>query len=75
MSTRTRHTVAVQHPAMSHALLIDSDTARTDDALRAWACLYVARNFDEVLPAAEFVVVPVDPTADWSLSLFPADDV
>ena len=70
MSTRTRHTVAVQHPAMSHALLIDSDTARTDDALRAWACLYVARNFDEVLPAAEFVVVSVADDAPLDLNLF-----
>ena len=70
MSTQTRHTVAVQHPAMSHALLIDSDTARTDDALRAWACLYVARNFNEVLPAAEFVVVPVADDAPLDLNLF-----
>ena len=55
---------------MSHALLIDSDTARTDDALRAWACLYVARNFNEVLPAAEFVVVPVADDAPLDLNLF-----
>lgn len=49
-------TYAVQHPAMSHALLIESAVERTDAALAAYAALYILRHFDEMLPHDEFHV-------------------
>lgn len=67
-------TYAVQHPGMSHALLIDSHAGRTESALKAWACTYILREFDVVLPAHEFVVqeVQLDPT-EVEFSLFDSD--
>ena len=60
----TTRTVAVQHPAMSHCLIIDTDARRLDSALRAWAASYVARHFDVVLDYTEFTVCNTSPSAE-----------
>jgi hypothetical protein len=52
-------TYAVKHPAMSEALLMDSEVERTDRAVAAWASMYVLRNFDVMLPLDEFTVTVV----------------
>jgi hypothetical protein len=72
MNTTTDITYAVQHPNMSHALLIESQVARTDDALRAWAAMYILRQFDEMLPMDEFVVDEVPAGTDPEFTLFPS---
>jgi len=57
-------TVAVQHPGMSHCLIIDTDARRLDSALRAWAASYVARHFGVVLDHTEFTVCNTSPSAE-----------
>jgi DMSO/TMAO reductase YedYZ heme-binding membrane subunit len=54
-----KHTYAVQHPAMSEPLMMDSEVERTPRALAAWASMYVLRHFDEMLPLDEFVAEEV----------------
>lgn len=70
MTTQTRMTYAVQHPQMSHALIIDTEVERTDSALAAWGAMYVLRHFDEMLPHDEFEVRVVPATTPDTYSIF-----
>lgn len=42
-------TYELSHPQLSHPLEIDSDPRRSERALKAWATMYILRNFDEVV--------------------------
>jgi len=66
----TTHTYAVQHPAMSHALIIESQVERTRGALAAHASLFVLRNFDEMLELDEFEVREVPAETPDTYSIF-----
>ena len=62
-------TYAVQHPNMSHALLIDDEAGRSESQLIAHGAMYVLRHFDEMLDPDEWVVreVPGDTPVDYSI--------
>lgn len=63
-------TYAVQHPAMSHALLMESQVERNERALAAWGVGYILRHFDEVLDLDEFVTREVLPGTPDTYSIF-----
>lgn len=49
-------TYELSHPQLSHPLEIDSDPRRTERALRAWATMFIAQGYDEVIPMDEWEV-------------------
>lgn len=63
-------TYAVQHPDMSHALLIESEVERTESGLKAYGSIYVMQNFDAVLAVDEFEVREVPNGTDEEYSIF-----
>ena len=62
-------TYAVQHPDMSHALLMETTVELTPRGAAARAAVYVLRHFDEMLDLDEFVVreVPGDTPDTYSI--------
>ena len=61
---------AIQHPNMSEALLVEASPARSKSGLKAQIALYVAQQFDVMLPAGEFVCQAVDSDTIQGFSLF-----
>ena len=70
MNATTTTTYAVQHPSMSHALLIDAEPHHTERFLVNMAVLYVMQNLDVLLPREEFVVQAVDADTPDTYSIF-----
>lgn len=68
--TTTPTTYAVQHPQMSHALIIESPVERTDKALAAWGSMFVLRHFDEMLALDEFEVRVVPANTPDTYTIF-----
>jgi hypothetical protein len=68
-----RLTYAVQHPDMSHALLIDTTDRRQPAALRAWAAFWVLRHHDVMLDPDEFSIALVDEDTPDDYCLFSDD--
>lgn len=57
MTTDTETTTyRLSHPDLSEPIEIDSDPRRTESAIRAWATTYILRQFDHMVPMAEWTV-------------------
>ena len=61
---RAVYTYTMLPPQLSEPLIIDSQVARTDRALIAWASMYILREFDEMLSSDGWLIFDdVDPEA------------
>lgn len=60
MNNNNTKTYAVQHPDMSHALIIDAHEAHTVSYIVSMATMYMVQNFDVFLPKEEWALIEVD---------------
>jgi len=66
----TSVTFAVQHPSMSHALLMDGYSHHSTRFVKNWAVRYLLENHDVLLPVDGFLVQIVDADTDADYSMF-----
>lgn len=64
---------AAQHPDMSEALLIDGNTAHSTRMILNMAAMTILREYDEMLPVDEWLVMPVPASTEQGLDLFHED--
>jgi hypothetical protein len=62
-------TFAVQHPNMSHALLMDGTANHSEQFIRNWAVRHILVKHNVLLPADEFVVQIVEDDTETDFSI------